>query len=90
MRLLWPGRIARGRNRLARLAIHDPGPRHGPTMSAVRSAAALPLLALGLGMLQGCIFISDGEHLDRRAEVMVDTGLEDTAPEGPVDADGDG
>ncbi len=90
MRLLWPGRIARGRNRLARLAIHYPGPRHGPTMSAVRSAAALPLLALGLGMLQGCIFISDGEHLDRRAEVMVDTGLEDTAPEGPVDADGDG
>ena len=48
------------------------------------------MLALAAGLCAGCIFISDGEHQDRRDGVIQDSRTDDTAPPAPVDADGDG
>jgi hypothetical protein len=59
-------------------------------MFAARPGLSIPLLILGLGWLQGCIFISDGEHKERRADLLTDSRLEDTGPGEPRDADGDG
>ncbi len=42
------------------------------------------------GLSSGCVFISDGEHAERRAGVLADSAAGDTGSVDPVDGDGDG